>query len=77
MAEFMGVKYELFSADWKQLGDSAVKELKTALKPLGINMYVNPTYAGSDALGFILTPSALTKKQVTEIAKHEFPEAYE
>ena len=53
------------SWDWKS--SPSVEELRRALGPLGVNVYENPTFAGSDSYGFIFSKEPLSKAELRSI----------
>lgn len=57
------------SWDWKQPPD--LSKLRQALEPLGIYVYEDPFWDGSDAFGFIFSQIALDQDDVDRIGAEE------
>ena len=57
------------SWDWKSA--PRFEQLQVALKPFGVNVYKDPSAAGSDWYGYILSNEPLSDAQLTEAAEQE------
>lgn len=56
------------TADWKDM-EGMVKQIKSALKKFGINVYDDPLAKGSDTYSFYLTKEKLSKAQLDELSQ--------
>lgn len=50
--------------DWKRA--PYLEELQSALASLGVFVYENPMWAGSDAYGYIFSKQELTEEEIRE-----------
>jgi len=67
--EMVGIEEEFgiikqLSFDWKEISDEVYKEISDIVKELGGYLYDNPSYEGSDAIGFFVTKKPMTKSEV-------------
>ena len=56
----------LLIADWRDLGDDTLKELKAGLKKLGIFSYTVPDTNGSDTHCIVFSKKAMTSAELKE-----------
>lgn len=67
--EETGPKVELLSWDWKS--SPSFEDLKRVLNPLGVHVYENPYFDGTDGHGYIFSNQELTPDQIQEAAEEE------
>jgi hypothetical protein len=53
--------------DWRE--QPTAEQLNEALNPFGVHVYEDPIAQGSDAVAFIFTQGAKSKRAVRQIAK--------
>lgn len=63
-------KTACLSWDWKS--SPSFEELKRALEPLGVHVYVDPTTEGSDSYGYIFADGDLTAEEVEAVAAERY-----
>ncbi len=57
------------SWDWKS--SPSIIQLESALNPLGVHVYSNPHFEGSDAFGFVLSNRPLAPEEVERAGNPE------
>ena len=55
--------------DWKDDGGDAFRK---ALRSIGIYVYEAPSFAGADALGYIVSRKKLTRKEIQRLDKEYY-----
>lgn len=63
------MKLAKISWDWKSGPD--LKALRKALTPLGVQVYEDPTFEGSDSFGYLFSDKPLTSEEVANVTQDE------